>query len=495
MRGIFKIGIILTALVLLTPFVVASELNIEASPETAIRGEQIIVTVVQVQDGTPLENVFLQFSIDEGTPIYAKTNATGQVVFKPEIAGALKIIAVEYGNTRTVTINPPSTPPPPPQNGGGSDGWITVTLGSGTFNVTTKKTEYSSGNTYSVDRRTALGALDVSGVSYTVIDKDENIDWWGTWETLYVDSIRGKEHKLLEGKGWSYWVNYPTDSFPNVGANKYPIKDGDKVYWYWSESMDTTPANSPDVPIYIKVRFPSGSGSPSDDEGGISPTPTPTPTQIVNETKPIEPIEAGENASVTFEKTDITRIIINANNTIRNAEITIRQIKKPANITNVSGIPYCYFNITTTNLTAADITNATIEFKVNKTWINESNIDETTITLNRYSDINNNWSALPTSKIKEDNASLYFESETPGFSLFAISGEEKTAPLSTETETGASEATVTPTPTTSSPSPSVTPLQKSSLMGKWGIIVIGCIITALIIVFVNIYYRKKRRKE
>jgi PGF-pre-PGF domain-containing protein len=129
--------------------------------------------------------------------------------------------------------------------------------------------------------------------------------------------------------------------------------------------------------------------------------------------------------------------VINANSTIRTAEITVEQLVKPVNITNVSGIPYCYFNVTTTNLTDTNITNATIEFKVNKTWLNERNIDETTITLNKYS--NNHWSVLPTSKIKEDNATLYFASETPGFSLFAISGDEKQTYLASaepEAETG-----------------------------------------------------------
>ena len=125
---------------------------------------------------------------------------------------------------------------------------------------------------------------------------------------------------------------------------------------------------------------------------------------------------------------------------------------------SVVGIPYCYFDIIATNLTDTDMLNASIEFKVNRTIINESNIDETTITLNRYSYSDNNWSALPTSKLKEDNTSLIFESRTQSFSLFAISGQQKPAYVAvgaeTEAETGAE--TETPMPATTA-APGQTP--------------------------------------
>lgn len=429
MHGIFKIGIILTALVLLTPFVAASELNIEVSRETAIRGEQIIVTVVQ--DGTPLENVFLQFSIDEGTPIYAQTNATGQVVFKPEIAGTLKIVAIKDGElsaSKYITVNPSSDDDETDDDCPGNDnGGTTPSI---RIDIAYKCIADIYGRDIPfVNGMTVLDALDNAstrgGFNYNTTKKSG----LGT----YVYEIAGIEEKK-EGptSGWLYWVN---EAAPGVGCADKTLQNGDEVIWFWSTGMDSVPP--PKCP-------PGGSSRGSGDDISPTPTPTPAPTKI--------DIEAGENASVTFEKTDITRIIINANNTIHNAKVTIQQIEKPANVTNISGIPYRYFNVTTTNLTAADITNAIIEFRVNKTWLNESNVDETTIKLNRYSDINNNWNALPTSKVEEDNASLYFESETQGFSLFAISGEEKTAHLATEagaeteTETLMPEVTTTPTP-------------------------------------------------
>jgi len=72
-----------------------------------------------------------------------------------------------------------------------------------------------------------------------------------------------------------------------------------------------------------------------------------------------------------------------------------------------------------------NIANPTIRFIVHKSWVNENNIDKSTITLNRYSD--GKWNPLETDLINEDQDSLHFESKTPGFSQFAVTGTEASA--------------------------------------------------------------------
>jgi len=72
--------------------------------------------------------------------------------------------------------------------------------------------------------------------------------------------------------------------------------------------------------------------------------------------------------------------------------------------------------------TETNIANPVIGFKVAKSWIIENNIDESTIKLNRYS--SGAWNKLPTTKTDEDISYIYFSSETPGFSPFAITGDE-----------------------------------------------------------------------
>ena len=116
-----------------------------------------------------------------------------------------------------------------------------VSLGSGTFNVTA-----DSGVEYTINRTCALasiiGAAKVGGFDYTINDS-----WYESYGTIYVDAIDGVS-------GWMYWVNYPDDSMPMVGANAYELADGDAVAWYHADSMESTPENT-DMLIRIGVSF------------------------------------------------------------------------------------------------------------------------------------------------------------------------------------------------------------------------------------------------
>ena len=73
----------------------------------------------------------------------------------------------------------------------------------------------------------------------------------------------------------------------------------------------------------------------------------------------------------------------------------------------------------------ANIENSIIGFKVARSWILENDIDISTITLDRYN--SDMWNRLQTRKTGEDSSYIYFESVTPGFSPFAITGEKKSA--------------------------------------------------------------------
>ncbi|MEA1984923.1 MAG: NosD domain-containing protein [Euryarchaeota archaeon] len=66
--------------------------------------------------------------------------------------------------------------------------------------------------------------------------------------------------------------------------------------------------------------------------------------------------------------------------------------------------------------------NILIEFKVSKEWIEENNIDPSTIRMTRYH--GGVWNDLPTNKVGEDDEFLYFTAQTTGFSTFQIIGDE-----------------------------------------------------------------------
>jgi PGF-pre-PGF domain-containing protein len=77
--------------------------------------------------------------------------------------------------------------------------------------------------------------------------------------------------------------------------------------------------------------------------------------------------------------------------------------------------------------TEQNIADPVIGFRVNKSWTNDGNINESTIILNRYHD--GEWNRLTTTKVSEDQGYLYFEAKTPGFSPFAITGVENEVPI------------------------------------------------------------------
>ncbi len=93
---------------------------------------------------------------------------------------------------------------------------------------------------------------------------------------------------------------------------------------------------------------------------------------------------------------------------------------------------YKYFNLWVGNAgfaTSKNIENPVICFKVEKDWIEDNDINKTSIALNRYN--SGKWEQLPVNLSEEDDRFLYFTGQTPEFSFFAITGktESKEAPV------------------------------------------------------------------
>ncbi|NIA12104.1 MAG: PGF-pre-PGF domain-containing protein [Nitrospiraceae bacterium] len=194
----------------------------------------------------------------------------------------------------------------------------------------------------------------------------------------------------------------------------------------------------------------------------LTPTPTPTPMLLSGI------IEAGKSRSVTFEGLNVRKISMEADRNISGVNVMVEEVDKPTEIPAPRGMVYDYLSITATNLTDVNVT-AKVEFKVNKSRIVDENVDETTIKLNRY---DGSWTALPTYKINEDNVSVYFEAETPGFSVFAISGEKKVDAEATSTIAPATTPTSTPVSVPEEP-------QKKPIPGFGVIVAIASVLVAV----------------
>jgi len=138
-------------------------------------------------------------------------------------------------------------------------------------------------------------------------------------------------------------------------------------------------------------------------------------------TKTIEKIvpEVVEEVSIEAVDVKVSKISISVKNEVSNVQIVVQKVEYPTAIVP-KGEVYQYVEITSKNITSEDVENVTLDFKVEKSWIDENSIDKNTVALNRYTA---GWEKLPTVLVSEDDEFVYYEAVSSGFSVFAITGE------------------------------------------------------------------------
>jgi len=200
-------------------------------------------------------------------------------------------------------------------------------------------------------------------------------------------------------------------------------------------------------------------------------------------------ISADTDVSFTFNETgnDIGYIDYRALTSQGYISATIEVLKDTSALVKQApaGIVYKNMNIwvgTYGYATEYNIENPVIGFKVQRSWIQDNHIDADSIKLNRYSE--DVWTALPTTRIDEDATYLYFESQTPGFSPFAITGQKKilVSPAVAETEAP------TPTDAVTTPTEVETPLEPTPW---WSYLLFG--VVALVTIAGAYMYMRKRQ--
>ena len=206
-----------------------------------------------------------------------------------------------------------------------------------------------------------------------------------------------------------------------------------------------------------------GGGGAGTIEEGVSATPTPVPyvSTVTKASRNIPVIEAGKEVATTFKDMDVSMIALKADADASDVEVKIEKVERTPDIPEPSGIAYTYLDIEVEYVGAAKI-EGKVEFKVAKSWIADNSIDEVTVKLNRYDETGGNWNVLPTSKVGEDDATVFFDAQTPGFSLFGVTGEKKVEAAATPTPTTAvtvATPAATPTPSPTAP-PTATPASK-----------------------------------
>ncbi|MDQ1252357.1 MAG: hypothetical protein QG646_1478 [Euryarchaeota archaeon] len=183
-----------------------------------------------------------------------------------------------------------------------------------------------------------------------------------------------------------------------------------------------------------------GSSSSSGGSGGGGAGGSPELQSNV-ETKELSQTFVASGSSVRFDfprnATSVLYITFNSRKTAGKTTTIVEMLKGKSTL--VSQLPsaevYKSLNIWVGNsgfATSGNIENSVICFKVAKSWMREKNVNQSSITLQRYSD--NKWNSLPISLLGEDSSYFYFTAQTPGFSPFAITAGMITKEIVSKTQ-------------------------------------------------------------
>ncbi|KKG11946.1 hypothetical protein EO98_08395 [Methanosarcina sp. 2.H.T.1A.6] len=189
----------------------------------------------------------------------------------------------------------------------------------------------------------------------------------------------------------------------------------------------------------ITVLKESSSGGSSHSSGG-SVGGSPEPAKNV-ETKELSQVFITNGKAVKFDFTKnatcVAYVSFDAKKTLGKTTTIVEELKnKSALVSELPSDEVCKsFNVWVGNggiATSKNIENPEVCFKVEKAWIQDKKIDQSTIALNRYS--NKTWEQLPVNLSGEDEKCLYFTADVPGFSSFAITGKIEPMPGEGATE-------------------------------------------------------------
>jgi len=98
------------------------------------------------------------------------------------------------------------------------------------------------------------------------------------------------------------------------------------------------------------------------------------------------------------------------------------ETNRPASVnTTPPGKIFEYLGVSVFPEDARDkIEEATIKFKVEKTWFTKNNCNSSSVILYRYIGEEKKWVPLTTKQINETSSAVFYEAKSPGFSTFAI---------------------------------------------------------------------------
>nr|WP_321498727.1 PGF-pre-PGF domain-containing protein [uncultured Methanolobus sp.] len=277
----------------------------------------------------------------------------------------------------------------------------------------------------------------------------------------------------------SYYCSSAENGLHNLTIFAENMNGTAQKQWTWNVTLSSDKTDSSSS----SGRYVSGGGYFGEDYDNV-----------LNKVSKSQNVLAKKITTYSFNSEDnpITSISFIALKSSGVVSTTIEILKGISTLVSVSppGEVYMYMNIwvgDTGFATPDNIENAVISFKVEKSWVSDNAIQQSMISMYRYND--NEWKKLDTQKVKEDSDYLYFESETPGFSPFAITGIRKESSSDTAVSSLRSTSEGELSSSDESSSVELVPTNASSSgIGTW--ILIFCLF--LILIGIGIYIGERK---
>ncbi|WMW23121.1 PGF-pre-PGF domain-containing protein [Methanolobus mangrovi] len=217
------------------------------------------------------------------------------------------------------------------------------------------------------------------------------------------------------GDGTNSTSQNPTHSFSSTGTYYVNLNASNFAGSNLSSNMTITVTD-----------VPSSSSSSSGTRASVSQGQDP---KIVSQSaSSVKRVTGGSKVNYDFSDsgTPVLRISFDAK---KDKGLVVAKVQvlssAPEGVPSPSGNSYQMMSIDVGNegtISSDSADNVMISFKVSKQWIEDNNIDVSTIRMTRYND--DQWNDLPTSQKSEDGEYFYFYAETPGFSIFSVLGDE-----------------------------------------------------------------------
>ncbi len=175
----------------------------------------------------------------------------------------------------------------------------------------------------------------------------------------------------------------------------------------WAGGQPATPSSSSS----------SSGGGGGGGSGGIAGSTS--STSVVEVSHYYTSIAEGESITLPIEKEGIalTKNTFIAGEDLSDMNLVMRKVENSSELPKKEEDAYQYLEITASNVEASSISKATLEFKVDTSWMTGNDYGD--VILKRYTD---GWDELPTRFIKTEGRYSHYSAETPGFSYFAIVG-------------------------------------------------------------------------